>query len=430
MIDNKVLKSIKAIIKTIIRIHPKGEDYARHILFEIWRLKVRLISCSRKIDVERTCWISPQKIVYACEGIDYRKPGYNKYGDRGKIKGGIWDLKRVKFSDLPVYNAFIEHFIEKKDWEHTEFHSQILDEIARGETPWGCKNKSEVNERMKKIDQLYVSIKKNGYRSQKELLLSELSHIPTFKSVDEIAVRIGRDGEILFEDGRHRLTISKLLNLSNIPVIITVRHSDWYRFRNEILNYAREHNNQVYHPITHVDLSDIPYAHGGKRFEIIKPHLPKLKGDLLDIGAHWGYFCHKFEDEGFNCYAVEDDQTNLYFLKKLKKAENRKFKVIGNSILKYDISNMKFTVVLALNIFCHFLKYKETYYDLIKVLRNLKMEIMFFQPHLPDDPQMAGAYKKYSCDEVVKFVLMHSNLNHSRLIGKAEDKRPIYMMYR
>ena len=58
------------------------------------------------------------------------------------------------------------------------------------------------------------------------------------------------------------------------------------------------------------------------------------------------------------------------------------------------------------------------------------MELMFFEPHLSNERQMMGAYKNYECEEFVDFVLSHSDLNHSKLIGKAEDERPIYMLYK
>ena len=76
------------------------------------------------------------------------------------------------------------------------------------------------------------------------------------------------------------------------------------------------------------------------------------------------------------------------------------------------------------------LKNKETYFRLINLLENLKMETMFFEPHLPNDPQMVGAYKNCNCDEFVEFVKKHSNLNHSKFIGKAEYERPIYLLYK
>ena len=44
----------------------------------------------------------------------------------------------------------------------------------------------------------------------------------------EIIVHIARDGSFLFDDGRHRLSIAKILRLTQVPVLVLLRHRDWY----------------------------------------------------------------------------------------------------------------------------------------------------------------------------------------------------------
>ncbi|MEE4359572.1 MAG: hypothetical protein V2I97_24070 [Desulfococcaceae bacterium] len=348
--------------------------------------------------------------------------------DRGKILSGNWDKQRTLFINLPVYQAFTEHFIYHKKWDTTFFYTQISEEIRKGEMPWGCRSVKDFNERLNYINWLYKDIQKNGYKTQCELL-SDRGEPVSFRIIDEITVRIGRNGEILFEDGRHRLSIAKLVNTDKIPVKITVRHRQWFQFRKEILAYAAQHGGRVYHPLPHMDLSDIPSVHGEKRYNIIKPHIARMKGKLLDIGAHWGYFCHKFEEMNFQCCAVEHDVTNLYFLYRLKKAQSRNFKVIANSIFNCEC-NTHFDVVLALNIFHHFLKIKELYNQLTDFLRHLSADYLFFQPHLPDDPQMINAYKNYNCEAFVNYILKYSAMDKAKLIGTAEDGRPVYLIYK
>ena len=315
-------------------------------------------------------------------------------------------------------------FLYGRRWEVTEFYQRILNNISNGTLMWGCGNKTELNQRCRYLEFLYQDVKKNGYKAQEEISREEND---PYKGQDEITIRIGHDGALLFEDGRHRLAIAKLLNIDKIPIKVTVRHSKWYQFRQEVIDYASTNRGKLYSPITHPDLSDIPSTHGEERFEIIKAHLPIQRGDLLDIGAHWGYFCHKFEEEGFNCYAIEGDATNVYFLEKLKRAENRKFKIIYGSIFDYrDKAN--FDVVLAFNIFHHFLKTEETYYRLIELLNRLDMKVMFFQAHLPDSPQMKGAYRNYDCEEFINFILKNSRLTEVKYLSKAKDGRPIYRL--
>lgn len=45
--------------------------------------------------------------------------------------------------------------------------------------------------------------------------------------INEILVDVGRDGELLLVDGRHRLSIAKILGLDEIPVVKHVRHEQW-----------------------------------------------------------------------------------------------------------------------------------------------------------------------------------------------------------
>ena len=202
--------------------------------------------------------------------------------------------------------------------------------------------------------------------------------------------------------------------------------------RDEILLYSKDQpTGEIYHPITHIDLQDIPSYHETEisRFDIIQKNLSAKKGLLLDIGAHWGYFCHKFEEIGFDCYAVENEHIALYFLEKLKRAENRKFTIIPKSIFDYeDLKNKKFDVVLALNIFQHFLKSKESYQKLIDMLHKLQVKEMYFEPNAPKEFQNKNSYKNYSDEEFVKFILKNSKLNESQHIGTAEDGRKIYKL--
>jgi len=150
-------------------------------------------------------------------------------------------------------------------------------------------------------------------------------------------------------------------------------------------------------------------------------------GSLLDIGAHWGYFCHKFEEIGFNCTAVEDSSKNLYFLRKLKRAGYANFKIINKSIFNYE-NALNFDVVIALNSFHHFLKEEESYYKLIKLLRRLKAGEMYFQSNKQEGIKIKDRYKNYSPEEFVNFMIENSNFSKSDCIGEVRGHK-IYKLY-
>lgn len=424
--NHEMKGSLYKVIGAILTRFPRLLSLALNLRLRIWQLKVSLRRrrYSRIPEVNKIYWIKPKTIEYAL--IFDRFKDCDKYRDRGKVIGGNWDLKKIRFEELGigVYHGLEDRFIRKNSWEQTAFYLRVLNLVSQGLPLWVCRSKEDIDKRCQYLDSLFESIKNHGYIPRGKIKEKEGD---PYEGEDEITLRVGRSGELLFEDGQHRLPIAKLLNLARIPVKITARHTTWYSFRKEILEYARINGGKIYHPITHPDLSDIPSVYGDERFKIIQQYLPMKAGTLLDIGAHWGYFCHKFEETGFDCYAVESDTKAIYFLKKLKTAENRKFRVISGSIFDYRGKN-DFDVVLALNIFHHFIKTEETFFKLIELLKRLDMKVMFFQPELPGSPQMQGAYRNFACDEFVKFILDNSILNEANYIGRTDDRRPIFRL--
>ena len=346
--------------------------------------------------------------------------------DMGKVLAGNWDTDVIAFEELDVYRALRDRFVKGVSWEQTSFFHNILNKIESGTVKWDCRNKQDLVARTCELDALYREIKNHGYKLQSETPNETAFPYHTY---DEVSVCIGRNGQFLFDDGRHRLSIAKILKLQTIPVQVTTRHKEWDDFRQQILAYAEEHGGMVYSPLLHPDLSHIPSVHGHKRFDIIKSHLPLTHGDLLDIGAHWGYFCHRFEAEGFNCYAVESAELHLKFLEKLKQAEGKRFHIIRESIFDYR-EKTNFDVVLALNILHHFLKTKSFYTQLVAFLNRLDMQVMYLGTHCSGEGQMKHAYRNFQPAEFVDFILSNSCLNQSKLISITEDNRELHMLWK
>lgn len=390
-----------------------------------WRF-VRRIETRCGLDMDKTYFVSPAKIIY-CSLREF-----DVYNFKGKIIGGNWDHLEKKFDNLDIFVALKKVCIEGRDWRRTSFYQRVLDELARGEISWNCINESELDKRCDNCCSLYQKIRDSGYKTQAELSAQEKNYNP-INIEDEITVSIGRFGDLLFSNCAHRLAIAKLLNIERIPIKIAVRHPRWIIFRKEILDYASRHAGKIYQPIIHPDLSDIPAFHNSEdRFQMIRENLSvKRGGKLLDIGANWGYFCHKFEDEGYDCYAVENSIENLYFLNKLKRAENKNFVVISKSILESnDAMCSEFDVVLALNVLHHFLKREETHVRLVKFLRKLRAREMFFEPHSYREVQMTYAFKNYTNEEFLAFIVHNSVFKYVEYIGKADDDRKLYKLSR
>jgi len=353
--------------------------------------------------------ISPEKIVYRTT------KEFNYLRDHNRVVGGDWDVPLSRFEEHLFFSSYKEIVAGNMEWSETEYYKHHLMEISNGEERWGCRSKAEWDQRCKLLDNIYADIQEKGYHPQ--------------KIEDYISVNIDRHGHLLFNDGRHRLTFCKLLGIREIPIRITVRHRKWVKLKNQIYDFAKSRRGRVYAPITHIDLQSVPSLHGHKRFELIRQNLtPPYRGTVLDIGAHWGYFSHKFEELGFHCLAVENDPENIYFLTKLKKAEDRNFILFDKSIFSLDTVT-KYDVALALAIFHHFTKEEKTHNQLVKFLQDLKVGEMYFEPPDPREPQMQSAFRNYSCEEFVDFIIQNSCLQHYKLIGSAEDGRKLYKLW-
>ena len=381
------------------------------------------------INLNKVLWINPNRINHYLISKDGKFKIWKNYG---KILNGDWDKSFDEFGNMDVYRAFKHRFQKNGEWKETDFYQRVLKEISQGHRKWECKSQEEFDLRLKKIELLYQEIKSNGYKTQKKLyppknLLEKIGQ--SGRELDEIAVVINRDGRFLLAEGRHRLSIAKLLNLTSIPVQIIARHKKWVDFKKELTFFSKNYQKgQLYQPLTHPDLRNIPYRRDGEeRFKLIQKNLSVKNGTLLDIGANLGYFCHRFEDEGFSCSALEENRMCVYFIKKLRDIEGKQFQIIPENLFEYEKNQtINFDVVLALSIFHHFLDKEDTYLALIDFIKRLKVKELIFEPYLPEEFRGRDVYKFFTPEEFVNFIIKNSCcLQKAELIGCSE-KRPIY----
>jgi len=191
----------------------------------IWwaRSMIRPTRYSRLAYEQPYIWVSPRDIVYKTARA-FRVRRYH-----GAILDGEWDTLGYLFEDLDVYRAFRARFFEGTAWSQTEFYQRVLRNIADGETKFGCRTKEEFDRRCKRLDALYQEVAREGIR------------INPGEPSRDISVNIGRHGDILFNEGRHRLSMGKLLDLPIIPVRITVQHAAWVRLGDVARDYLERH---------------------------------------------------------------------------------------------------------------------------------------------------------------------------------------------
>lgn len=190
-------------------------------------------------DKYKLLWINPQVITHQYTYLDRKQ-----INDLGGVYSGLWDKPRQ---------------ICEKSIEYRSFKRYIESGIALKETPI-CKklhekglSEKEINNKLYQIEELICSIKK-GYKTQ-----SKLQNDKSKKRINEIGVCISRSGELIRNgEGRYRLLIAKVLDLSAVPVQVRVRHKKWQDKRDlvrETSDYSRLNidPNLLYHP----DLQDI-----------------------------------------------------------------------------------------------------------------------------------------------------------------------------
>lgn len=186
-------------------------------------------------------YVDPDDVEYV-SGRGYAdSDAVSKYKWVGTVQGGDWDESDRRFEETLVYRAYERHFDQGVSWEETAFFDHVIEEIERGRSMWGCTSREAFRERCERIDELYAEIRERGYRSQRELLNSGGVILDRSRSTrtnrlvqDEIAVDVGRDGDLLFVDGRNRLSIAKLLGVNRVPAIVMVRHERWQRLREAV----------------------------------------------------------------------------------------------------------------------------------------------------------------------------------------------------
>jgi uncharacterized NAD(P)/FAD-binding protein YdhS len=115
----------------------------------------------------------------------------------------------------------------------------LTEEFDTGRSVWhDCRTVADARERCARLDALYERMRAEGYQSQLELV--RRAGVPPverpFADVmrNEVAVDIGRNGDPLLVEGRHRLILADLLDLDTVTVVVYVRHTDWMETRDAV----------------------------------------------------------------------------------------------------------------------------------------------------------------------------------------------------
>lgn len=332
-----------------------------------------------------------------------------------EVRGGDWDKSTtLDFARFHFYRAFRD-VLGGASWQDTDYYRTSVDLIREGKSRWCCYTVRQFDARITKLEEVFTRMRDGGF----------VDDNPS----DSVGVCIARDGTLLFNNGRHRLAMAKLLRLESVPMRVNMVHTDWERFRGSVRAFASSHGGHVYQELLHPDLRDIPHAWGHERWDAIEADLPFRKGTLVDLGANWGYFSQRAERVGFRVTAVERESSALSFLKRLRIAGGHFFEVSSEDVLR--MKRTKWDVVLALNLFHHFLKAEHTYQQLVALLGRLDVRVMYFQTHNPNEGQMRNAYRNFGPEDFARFIVEHSCFDDYRYLDYDDGaNRRLYRLSR
>lgn len=204
--------------------------------------------CSYAVPIEpfKRRIVNPSKITHITGYPNHGYPIKNMMEQFGNVITGDWDRSTKPFNDtMIIHRSLRQRYIDNLEWEETKYVQEALKIVEQGGHKWhNCSTKEEIKERCETIDNLYNDIKQNGFRTQKEL--NQRASFPN-KLMGEVLIDISRDGELLFVDGKHRLSIAKILGLKQIPVTVMIRHKKWM----ESIDEAYKTKNLPDHPDVH-----------------------------------------------------------------------------------------------------------------------------------------------------------------------------------
>lgn len=229
---------LRSVGQRLVRQHPEFESVFVRARDLYARSYVRANALANRVRYDapiepyRLLRVDPDDIEYTCAR---EQPMFR---EAGAVVDGDWDELDRRFEETDVFRAYERHFEEGVPWQETDFYGRILDELAAGQERWNCRTVAEFEARCEQLDGLYERIESEGYRSQAELLgattenfIRDPDRLKTERFKDEIAVHVGRDGDLLFADGRNRLCMTKLIGVDEVLVRVLRRHTGWQAVR-------------------------------------------------------------------------------------------------------------------------------------------------------------------------------------------------------
>jgi len=365
--------------------------------------------------------VDPRSIrfIYSQSTVPLRK------FDCGLIMDGDWasDSEAQLIEKSPLYKAAFQRFKEGKEWSETRYYREFINNNM--ERTIGTKHKQDLESKLKKQlkarEKLYLKMQKEGYLPQNRII-EEMPNAKALQHWGEIAIHIGRNGELYLSQGRHRATYARLLGLDKVYVNIIVRHADWVRFRNRIISWAMKNGGKIETPQPHVDLRYIPSHYQDIRFKLISAELDTKEGCILDLNAHWGYFSRVFENHGFKCFAYEGSKEDLEFLIKLRQVNDSKFSIVENMHCDDLFKHGPYVAALLMGSWTKSVNDRQSYENLIHLFSKQDIRYLFVEL------KKEVVEEDFSGTQLVEDMLRSSIFSTKKLIGHTEMETELYKL--
>lgn len=183
---------------------------------------------------------------------------------------GEWDKNTYKISEHIGHKSLVDHFENGVKWENTPIYQRVVEKLESGGKSGALEHTKQTEEGYRELleyrDELFHSIKTEGYKTQRELSNEDNFAPIAPKITNEVILCIGRDGEFILKGGNHRVSMAKILELDYIPVFIKLRHTEWQETRESIASSKTHNQTEIgKNHLSHPDLQDVlSAAEGGK----------------------------------------------------------------------------------------------------------------------------------------------------------------------
>lgn len=242
--------------RSVVRRIPVG------VLRRWFDLRSKVVPWTSDANPLQPIYVDPDAIEY------YHSGGPRRFGH---VVGGDWDTSRQPFDDHVVFRSLRDRYVDGCEWEETALFETYQAELTAGERTT-VRGEADLKSYFENVDRLYESIRSRGYLTQPQLQTLGI-HTETDPSkdnphpvLDEVCVCIYRDGSIAKRSsGTHRLSIAKILDIDEIPVLVRIRHRKWQEIRDAVraADAVEAIRRDVCEHIDHPDLLDVR-PHGGR----------------------------------------------------------------------------------------------------------------------------------------------------------------------